>query len=168
MNIVSIIDKIISSLGQKSCDLCWNFVFGGREDYFNLAQQNQECECCCATVGILRNSMTTGFSANNNFSTKSYRDWNLEIFAGIPSRLDIQFFNEVDPNKTEESKWVKYLYPILCCLQDIDTQICDEFTCQGNPTSIEIRSWNFEMKLNYADINFDGWLIRTTIREWIS
>lgn len=168
MNIVDVLDKIVSKLNDgKGCDLCWKLVFAGRQDYLNLANANMDGDCC-ALVGIINNSFTAGYTTSNEFTTKRYNDWNIQLFAGIPSRLDIQFYDELRPEDKCNSKWAKYLYPIKCCLENLDVTICDVHNCSGCPTTVEIWNWQMNMKLNYLDGNFDGWLINATIREWLS
>lgn len=168
MNIAKILNKIFSS-ENLNCDLCWNFVFAGRQDHFNLNSAETDCESCCVRVGVISNTFTTGYQGNDNFTRPAYRDWSFQIFAGIPSELDIQFYNEIsnDPDKVKESKWEKYLYPVFCCLADIDQKICDIYNCDCEETTLEMRSWDFEQKLNFLDANYDGWLIRARFREWI-
>lgn len=167
MNIVEVLDKIVCKLNDSNnCDLCWKFVFGGREDYLNLAKVNSNGECC-ATIGILNNSIVAGYDKTDQFASKLYNDWNLQIFAGIPSKLDIQFYDELRPEDKCNSKWSKYLFPIKCCLENLDVSICDVHNCNGCKTSVDIWSWQMNMKLNFLDGNFDGWLINATIREWL-
>lgn len=164
MNIAHIFHEKIKQLNlSDDCGLCWRFVMGGRRDYLNLTHND---ECCCATVGV------TNIIARNGVTNigELYTDWELEVFAGIPSRLDIQFYNEVDDctEKVNESKWEKYIYPIFCCLSDLDDNICDIHNCQGNETTVEVQSAvTHEVKLNYLDNNYDGWIIRMTLREWL-
>lgn len=163
MNIVKVLNNIVCKL---DCGICWNFVPGGRSDYLNLAQPCEGDECC-AILGLLRNQFTTGYVSSGDFTTKRYRDWNIELFAGVPSRIDVQFYNEVRPDEFEKSKWEKYLHPIYCCLSDMDIDICNEHTCDGCETSVEVTQWNMEQRLNYLDNNYDGWFVRAVIREWL-
>lgn len=163
MNIANIFSSIIDRLNESNdCGLCWRFVMGGRRDYLNLVKND---DCCCAVVGITRIVGRKGMTSIG----ERYTDWELEVFAGIPSDLDIQFYNEVDSceDAIEQSKWEKYLHPIHCCLMEIDDNICDVHNCQGCLTTVEIQqSATHEMRLNYLDNNYDGWIIRMTIREW--
>lgn len=168
MDIIDIMNKITQKLNEdESCGLCWKFIFGGRQDYLNLAKS--DCyDDCCVNIGILNNSYTTGYDRTDDFASKRYNDWNIQMFIGIPSRLDIQFYDEVDPERSGDSKWIKYIYPIQCCIDDLDVTICDTHNCKGGNNTVEIWNWSANMKLNFMDGNFDGWLINTTIREWRS
>lgn len=164
MNIVKILGDIVPKL---DCGLCWRFAAGGRQDYLNLIQNDPNSDCC-AVLGILRTQVSTVYEGNVNFREKRYRDWNLELFAGVPSRLDIQFYNELRPEDSKNSKWEKYLHPIFCCLSDVDDRICEVHSCQGNETTIDVVRWDLEQKINYLDNNYDGWFVRATFREWIA
>lgn len=167
MNVAKILGGLVKKLNKdKSCDLCWKFILSGRRDHFNLYRPTED-DACCVHVALLRNQFTTGFQSNENFTTKRYRDWNLEIFAGIPSRIDIQFHNEVDSEEKREAKFLKYIHPIFCCLQDLDTTICDVHGCDCQETTVDVRQWNMEMTLNFLDENYDGWLIRAVFREYL-
>lgn len=167
MNIADILQKSIDKFNDEAkCGLCWRFVLAGRQDYLNLAKSPCDGECC-VLVGIMRQSFKDGYTVSGDFRERSYRDWDIEIFAGIQSRLDIQFYNEVDELDTEDSKWRKYLYPISCCMDADSLDLCGWHSCSGAETTIEIMQWNAEMKINYLDNNYDGWLYRTIVREWL-
>lgn len=167
MNIVDIIQKVVKNIESKgTCDLCFKFVLGGRQDYLNLANNSYE-DCECVTIGVLKNAAVNGYVKQGEFVSKTYVDWNVQLFAGIPSRLDLQFYNEVDSNDTCNSKWSKYIYPIKCCFENLDTTICDTHNCEGCETTIEVYNWSMEQKLNFLDLNYDGWIINATFREWI-
>ena len=170
MNIADILNDIVDKLNDTdSCGLCWKLVLGGRSDYFNNERDHAtECDCddCCVRLGVLKISNTFGYRSSSEFVTKVYNQWDVQIFAGVPSGLDIQFYNEVNPSDSDNSKWTKYIHPIHCCLETLDNDICDVHNCFGCHTTIEIVSWRSEMKMNYTDRNLDGWLINATIREY--
>lgn len=168
MNIADILERVVDGLNENgNCDFCWRFVFGGRQDYMNLAKVEQNGKCC-AIVGVLRINDENGYRRNDNFTTKIYKDWKLQLFAGVPSSLGKQFYNEVDEDETCTSKWSEYIHPIGCCVDTMDVCLCDVHNCHGSETTIEIINWTSEMKMNFLDGNYDGWIINTTIREWHS
>lgn len=183
MDIVNILEKLVHKYNESDCGLCWKIVLGGRSDYFNNErdqpekpadfwgiQPDENCDNCCVRLGVLRIANTSGFQVTGEdgaFVTKQYTDWTLQLFAGIPSRLDLQFYNEVRPEETEQSKWVKYIRPIQCCMTNTEVEICDLHNCCGCETTVEVRAWNMEMRLNYSDRNMDGWNINATFREWL-
>lgn len=168
MNIAKIIREITEKLNDENgCGFCWDFVMAGRRDYFNLYKPKNCEDACCVVVSILRNQVTTGFDTSNGFTNRQYRDWNIEMFVGAQSRLDIQFHNEVRSNEEQNSKWEKILYPIYCCIANIDTTICDAHNCCSE-TSVDITQWNMDLMINFSDQNYDGWMIRATFREWTS
>ena len=167
MNIAEILQRAVDKLNDDSkCGLCWRFVLAGRQDYLNLAKMPCDGDCC-VLVGVMKAVYKTGYQTSTSGNLRTHRDWEIEIFAGIQSRLDIQFFNEVDPDLSDESKWSKYLYPISCCFDESEIDFCGLHSCINGETTIEITSWNAEMKINYMDNNYDGWLYRATFREWL-
>src|SRR5690625_4589640 len=165
MNVGELINKLTEKLSE--CGICWQSVIGGRQDYLNLIKEIKPDENgnCCALLGVLNIRTKNNFIINEYGVQKNYRSWEIKLFAGIPSRLDIQFYNEVDPEKTDESKWVKYVYPIDCCIENLPTLLCDIHNC-NNANQIEIVKFDKELKLNYLDINADGWLIDATFRQY--
>lgn len=169
MDIAQIVNTIVEGLNNDSgCGLCWKFIFGGRSDYFNNARPDCTCETCCVALGVFKVSSRTIYKTEGEFINKHYTDWSIEMFAGIPSTLDIQFYNEIRPDDIVSSKWVKFLNPIRCCLESMDIDFCDIYDrCKLGESTIEIQSWETEMKINYLDQNYDGWFIKTTIREWL-
>lgn len=173
MNIPGVLNNIICEISNSNdCNLCWKFVFGGRSDYFNLAPARSEDDdsdgapdCDCVRVGVLRIRSANVYDTSAGTVTLKHRDWFLEIFAGIPSDIGFQFYDEVEPKSKAESKWEKFLYPISCCMSGIPNTLCDQLSCCGSST-VDIVKWEPDMKLNYEDNNYDGWLISATLREY--
>lgn len=179
MDIVNLLKSSVNQLENGDCGLCFNLVLGGRTDFFNnertrtpanTYEEPSECELCCVDVGMFKCKSRDIYNNSDAGSYLEAREWDIQLFFGIPSRLDIQFYNEIDKDAVNESKWVKYLFPLQCCLNKVSLNLCDIYdSCGcGCGTTLEIRSWNSDMKIDYLDKNFDGWLIDTTVREWIS
>lgn len=160
MNIAHIINDIANNL---DCGLCWKPFFGGREDYLNLAKSNGEC---CAIIGAIDVRSRHVFTNSVAGSYKNYSEYNLKLFAGHESRIDIQFYNEVDPDKIDESKWEKYLFPIKCCIDEVPKLFCVAHNCSGVLGSVEVTKFDYRMVLNFLDNNYDGWEIDITIRHY--
>ena len=165
MNLGSLIEEIKQHLDD--CGICWDVVVGGRQDYLNMIKEVEPDVDgnCCALLGVLDIRSRSNFVHNDYGVLKRSVNWDIQMFAGIPSRLDIQFYNEIDKDKIEESKWVKYIYPIQCCIEDLPLIFCDYHNC-SNETSLEIVKFETNLKINYLDINADGWLINATFREY--
>lgn len=164
MNLTELIGKIKDELNKSDCGVCWRTVLGGRRDYLNLAKVDCKDECC-AMLGVLRARDRSVIDTNDVGVEIQYNEWMIDIFAGIPSRLDIQFYDEIDECKKDESKWEKYLYPMKCCLKDLPILFCDMHNCKGG-SIIEVTRFETEMRLNYLDNNYDGWMINATFREY--
>ncbi|KAL4718955.1 hypothetical protein ACJJTC_011823 [Scirpophaga incertulas] len=85
--------------------------------------------------------------------TKNPVEWE---HIGIPSRLDIQFYNELGNTEEEkqESKWA-ILHTIEECLGcDFMEVLCDQ---NGVYAPAEFTA---TQKINFQDTNYDGWLIK--------
>lgn len=173
MNIIEMLDTLIKSWDEEcKCDLCWQFRPGGRADYFNNVKINPG-EDCCVYVGVLSVRQVSGITASGvggQFIDKRYCDWQIRMIAGIPSRLDLQFYNENTSHDSNGGKWEKYINPIFSCFGGccIEIDLCDIHNCKGNGTTVEITRWESEMVMNQKDMNLDGVLINATFREWYS
>lgn len=171
MNIIDILDKEIAKWNNEGrCGLCWQFVPGGRSDYFNNAK-TRKGEECCVYVGVLSIRQVSGIMINaNQLVRKDYCDWQVRFIAGIPSGLDLQFYNENPDHPKSEGKWDGYISKIFECFGGccIEMDLCDIHNCQGLDTTVEVTRWESEMVMNYKDINLDGVLVTGTFREWFN
>lgn len=168
MNIIEVLaTEIAKWQTEGKCGLCWEYVPGGRADYFNNLQPRVN-EDCCVYVGVLSIKQSSGFQISGEFVNKRYCDWRVRIIAGIPSSLDIQFFNENPDYPADQGKWEKYIFPIFSCFGGccVEMDLCNIHNCSGNVTTVEPIRWESEMVLNYADLNLDGVLIDATFREY--
>lgn len=172
MDIVSLLKGFVGQLNDQDCGICYTFTLGGRSDYFNNKRQSfdddQSLDCCavitmenCKTIDI--------YSTDKEFSTLTHRDWILDLFIGLPSRPDIQFFDEVNPELVDQSIWANDLNPLQCCINNVSIDMCNIYDrCGCGNTSIEVRAWSMTMRIGYQDNHYNGWSINTTIRESIS
>lgn len=178
MDVANLLKSSVKQLEGSDCGLCFDLVLGGRVDYFNnertrtpdnTFEEPTECDLCCVRVGMFRCKSRDIYKESSSGNYLEARDWDLQLFFGIPSRPDIQFYNEIREELVDESKWVRYINPIQCCLNNLKLNLCelyDSCAC-GCGTTLEVRSWNADMKINYLDKNYDGWVVETTVREWI-
>lgn len=168
MNIIEVLNTEITKWqAEGKCGLCWQYVPGGRADYFNNIKLRPDGECC-VYVGVLSIKQTSGFQTNGEFINKRFCDWNVRLIAGIPSALDIQFYNENPSYPTDQGKWEKYIFPIFSCFGGccVEMDLCNIHNCAGNLTTVEPVRWETDMVLNYGDYNLDGVLINATFREY--
>lgn len=168
MNIINVLNTEVAKWNDEArCGRCWEFVPGGRQDYFNNIKLRDDNECCIY-VGVVSIRQVSGLITQGEFVTKRYCDWSVRIIAGIPSRLDIQFFNESDSYPVEESKWEKYIRPIFECFGGccVEMDLCDIHNCSGDVTTVEPIRWESEMVMNFNDYNLDGVIVNATFREW--
>ncbi len=85
---------------------------GGRPDLFNMFTDIDEDQCCIY-VALFSIKFGTRYKMDDDgFTRKSYCFKSFEGFIGIPSRLDIQFYNELG-NTEEENKNLNGQYYIL-------------------------------------------------------
>lgn len=168
MNIVDILEKLTKKLNdQKKCDLCWKYIFGGRQDYLNLSKL--EClDECCVHICVYDLTYRNINEQSGQFTRLAKREWRFKMFVGYASRLDIAFYNET--NQPKHSKWEAILYPLFCCFNQCDIDICDiaNACCCDGSSSFDITQWEGSLKLNFLDNNFDGWLYNVTIVESLS
>lgn len=169
MNIIDVLDKAVSAWNDdQRCGLCWEFRPGGREDYFNNVKV-KSADQCCVHVGIVSIRQVSGFTVSSNgLVDKLYCDWNVRLIAGIPSRLDLQFYNENESHDKSAGKWERYIQPIFECFGGccIEMDLCDIHNCEGAKTTVEPIRWESEMVMNYKDFNLDGVVVNATFREW--
>jgi len=156
MNIIKHFEKLIEKWSEENkCGYCWKFIGAGRPDLFNMFQDINEDECCIY-VGLMKIKFGTKYKMlEDGFTIKEYCYVSFEGFIGIPSRLDIQFYNELGntEEEKEQSKWT-ILNNIKECLGcDFLGILCDDLGLY-NPSE-----FNAEQKINYQDSNYDGWYI---------
>lgn len=170
MNVIDVIGQQVALWNtENKCGLCWEYVPSGRADYFNNIKLRDDRECCVylAVLGVRTRS---GLIQEGEFISKRYCDWQVRLFAGIPSRLDIQFYNENLMHSEDEGKWEKYLQPIFECVgcsNCVELDLCEIHNCLGQ-TTVEPVSWSADMKLNYQDFNMDGVFVEATFREYFN
>ena len=141
---------------EDKCGLCWKFFGAGRKDYANLIEH----DTCCVAVILTGFGSRYGYVRNQfDLQTKEYcEDW-FELIVGIPSSLDLSFYNEISDDYKETSKYKQYIQPIIDCIGcGIDVE-CNE---QG----YEVTEWGWELVLNYHDYNIDGIKIRGKLRKY--
>lgn len=169
MNVIEVLREQVEKWQEENeCGLCWEFVPAGRADYFNNIQL-RDSEDCCVYVGVLEVKNASKFESNAiQLVDKKYCDWNVKLIAGIPSRLDIQFYNENPSYPTNESKWDKYISKIFECLSAccVEVALCNIHNSKGL-TSVEPVRWESEMVMNYKDLNLDGVMVLATFREYV-
>lgn len=156
MNIIKHFEQLVTQWqNDNKCGYCWKFIGAGRPDLFNMYQNISEEECCIY-VGLMKIKFGTKYRTEDNaFSQKEHCYVSFEGFIGIPSRLDIQFYNELGntEEEKEQSKWI-ILNNIKECLGcDFLEILCDD-SGQYAPSE-----FNAEQKINYQDSNYDGWFI---------
>lgn len=149
---IEIWENIVKNLNEQNrCNLCFIFVGAGRSDYFNNLQPRlNPFGDCCVYVGLLKfGSKKKYIDKGQGLVSDTYED-RFELIVGIPSRLDIQFYNENPDVNIDESKYSKYIKPIIDCLGDNF-----ELDCSVNP-GLEIMEWNWDLLMNFQDLNMDG------------
>lgn len=157
MNIIKQFENLVKGWNEdRKCNYCWKFIGAGRPDLFNMFTDIDEDQCCIY-VALFNIKFGTRYKMDDDgFTRKSYCFKSFEGFIGIPSRLDIQFYNELGNTEEEkqESKWA-ILHTIGECLG------CDfmEVLCDNNGVYAPAE-FTATQKINFQDTNYDGWLIK--------
>ncbi len=143
---------------EEKCGLCWRFFGAGRSDYSNLITHDS----CCVAVVLENFGGRYGYSRNKyDINEKEYcEDW-FELIVGVPSSLDLSFYNEISDDFKDSSKYKQYIQPIIDCIGcGIDIE-CNE---QG----YEVMEWSWSLALNYQDYNLDGIRIKGKLRKYLN
>jgi hypothetical protein len=146
---------------SNDCGLCFEFIGAGRADYFNNFKLRTGKECC-VYLGLLKFGGRSGFTDQGQGSIKTYDNLTFEVVVGLPSTLDIQFYNENPNIDVAESKYIKYIQPLINCLGDSFVLDCVEFP------DMEVSEWSWDVLLNYQDFNIDGIKIKGTFKRYVN
>jgi len=159
---VEIWSKITELLNASNqCNLCFEFIGAGRVDYFNNFKLRTDKECC-VYIGLLKFGGRSKFQDKGQGSIKINDDLTFEVVVGIPSELDIQFYNEDPDIDVNESKYIKYIKPLIECLGDSFELDCNEFP------DMEVIEWNWDLLMNYQDFVIDGIKIKGTFKRYVN
>jgi hypothetical protein len=156
---IDFFEQLISDWNnQDKCGLCWKFFGGGRSDYSNLITHDS----CCVAVILNGFGFKYGHSRNKyDVNEKEYcEDW-FELIVGVPSSLDLSFYNEISDDFKYDSKYKRYIQPIINCIGcGIDIEC--------NQEGYEVMEWGWELVLNYQDCNIDGIRIKGKLRKYLN
>jgi len=143
---------------ESKCGLCWQFYAAGRKDYSNLITHDG----CCVAVILTNFGSRYGYTRNNyDINTKEYCDEWFDLVVGVPSTLDISFYNEISEEFKDSSKYKRYIEPIINCIGcGIDIEC--------NQSGYEVMDWSWELVLNYQDYNIDGIRIKGKLRKYLN
>lgn len=140
MNLLKELEVIFNKYNEENkCGFCWNFTGDLRSDYNNL----MTAENCCVQICI-----DEGFTLRKNEYSQWIYDFTLII--GIPSELSNIMYKEVDGCNVCNSKWEKYIYPLINCFRDGFYDCNYRLDIVGNITHF----------INLYDVNLDGIKIR--------
>ncbi len=154
MDLVTRLETIIESYNEESkCGFCWQFTHG-RKDYTNLKTYNCECDCCVHFM--LDDKWNYSKKPNNNYNSngEEKETYSFSAFVGIQSRLDEQYYNELNSDSCD-SKYRKYIEPLTECLKDsFQSDLCID--------SSFITSIGISPQVNKKDQNLDGINLKVT------
>lgn len=162
MNPISFFEEQVKIWNEnKKCGFCWQFSAPLKESAMNI-QQIRESDDCCVQLMLTDLRLTEQKSyGSNGLITANDCVYSFNLYALLPSRIDINTYNEIDGHTIEESKWKTHLEPLLDCL-GCDT-LLDICTIWKYP--IQIPTWGAaDVLINYQDANYDGWRIPITFR----
>jgi hypothetical protein len=156
---IDFFENLISEWNEEEkCGLCWRFFGAGRSDYSNLITHDS----CCVAVILNAFGSRYGYSRNKyEINERQYcEDW-FELIVGVPSTLDLSFYNEISDDYKDDSKYKRYIQPIIDCLGcGIDIEC--------NQEGYEVMEWGWELVLNYQDYNIDGIRIKGKLRKYLN
>ena len=156
---IEFFEQLISDWNdEEKCGLCWNFYGAARSDYSNLI--NHGANCCVAVI-LLDFGSRYGYTRNQfDINQKEYCEDYFELLVGVPSSLDIQFYNEISDDFKDTSKYKQYIEPIINCLGcGIDLE-CNE-------SGYEVMEWSWSLAMNYQYHNLDGIRVRGKLRKYL-
>jgi hypothetical protein len=143
---------------EEKCGLCWRFFGAGRSDYSNLITHDS----CCVAVVLENFGSRYGYTRNQyDINTKEYCEEWFDLIVGVPSSLDLAFYNEISDDFKDTSKYKQYIQPIIDCIGcGIDIEC--------NQEGYEVMEWSWSLVLNYQDYNLDGIRIKGRLRKYLN
>jgi hypothetical protein len=156
---IDFFENLISQWNEEEkCGLCWRFFGAGRSDYSNLITHDS---CCVAVVLTSYGFKNVKIRNSQGLINEEYCDYWFDLIVGVPSSLDISFYNEISDDFKDTSKYRLYIQPIEECIGcGIDIE-CNE---QG----YEMLDWSGELILNHQDYNLDGIRIKGKLRKYLN
>lgn len=160
MNVMQFFEDLVDRYNlENKCGLCWTFVGGGRDDYSNLYNGNSNGQCCVIfAVNNIR--INPRIETTEMGTIRPYTDYAIRLLIGAPSGLDLIVYNEVEGMDKGNSKWVKYINPLIEC---IGNGLPIDYCLNNN---VELTAWNSEVIFNKMDYNIDGLIVNATFREY--
>lgn len=162
MDVVQLFEDITTQFNtEEKCDECWEFSAPMFEAALNKVQPDQPC---CIQLMLINfryvaqlTYASTGFIKDN---TKDYA-FDLYVLKQTGQQgIGMNNYNEIKGHAKADSKWSKVYKPLFDCLNEAEAlQLCENLGFNA-----EITRWEMTAVNNYQDLNYDGWLIRATIR----
>lgn len=146
---------------EQKCSFCWNFGIPMQESQMNIQQLREGSRCC---VQVLMTDVK--FSQNNTFQNgqnfNNYCEWTHSLYFLLPSQMGVKNYNEIEGYPAEQSKWETIYQPLYDCIG------CDEVMdfCETLGYHAAIVEWKGVPVYNYLDMNYDGWKLTITLREY--
>jgi hypothetical protein len=156
---IDFFENLISQWNEEEqCGLCWRFFGAGRSDYSNLITHDS----CCVAVVLENFGSRYGYTRNQyDINTKEYCEEWFDLIVGVPSSLDLSFYNEISDDFKDTSKYKQYIQPIIDCIGcGIDIEC--------NQEGYEVMEWSWSLVLNYQDYNLDGIRIKGRLRKYLN
>jgi hypothetical protein len=159
MQVLEFFENLVEQWNEEQkCGFCWNFYAAGRSDYSNIIQFTDDNKCCVNVILLAFGSKLIKKQNYDGLISEEYCAKYFELLVGIPSSLDIQFYNENPDIDKSESKYSLYIKPLLDCLGcGIDIE-CNE-------SGFDLLEWSNELVLNYQDYNIDGLRIKGSFKD---
>lgn len=162
MDIVKLFEDVTELFNtEQKCDKCWEFSAPFFEDALNKVQTEEPCCVQLMLTNFRYLSQLTYLTSG--FLKDVVKDYAFDLYIlqkTGEAGLGTNNYNEIKGHPVNESKWATVYKPLFDCLNDSAALEL----CQTLGFNAEITKWEMSLVRNYQDDNYDGWLIRATIR----
>ena len=163
MNVITFFEDAVTKWNaEDKCGLCWSFGAPLSESGMN-ASEPTDADKCCVHLFVTYYKTSTSYTKNTATGLKN-REWCDHIFTMFAvqgSDIGLNVYNEQPNHPINESLWKTHLQPLQDCLGcGNELELCElgyEF---------EISKWDMEVVKKLEDMNYTGWKISATFRQY--
>lgn len=161
VDIVSITESNVSDWNdEEKCGYCWEFTAPIRQSDLNEYQFRGEGCCVLVAITDYRWSCTPGYDRLTGLPNLGYSLYDFNLHFLMAGDVGLNVHNEIPDHPTNESKWATILEPLMQCVGCKPLDFC---TSLGY--NLEVTRWSAQPRLDWMDMNYDGWSIQVQLRE---
>lgn len=148
---------------ESKCDLCWDFGAPLTEWAAETYQIKAGKECCVQVLLLFPDNV---FSTNRTYAssgliTNLTCTNSFQVLFLLPSRIDINNYNEIPGHSIEESKWFTVFNKLKQCIEcDAELDFCEILG-----TSYNITNWSARLVNNYTSNNYAGFRLNVSFQQ---